>query len=470
MDPERAATRRGRHTRLWFDLHSWFGIVTGLLLFVICWSGTFATVAHEIDWLLNPAQRVEPAGPPAAITEVHELVRAAYPQAAVEAIYPPLYDRFAYNVLIVTANEQRRHVYVDPYRLAITGDAPFLNVQRYLRDLHRRLFVGGPGLYLVCLMSIPLLASLVTSVLFYRGWWRKFFSFRPGRNLRGWISNLHSWLGLWTLWFVLVIGITGTWYLWEALRADAMDGKFSHVDASPSAVHPLPPVEADGRERLSFEALLAAARAVRPELDIGYLYTDRNGYFYVTGQAGHLLVRHRANNVFVDAYSGEVIYSQAASGLSPYWRWSDTADPLHFGDFGGLISKGIWFVFGLVLSFLSISGAWLFARRLARNRRYRRKARTTLAATGVAAALVSIAAPLPLAFLDRVGPTVAGTARPAELLPGVWLFILAWVAITILVALSWLVMLWRPLQHAGSNAAQAGSRVVQAAGDKYRTY
>ena len=311
---------------------------------------------------------------------------------------------------------------------------------------------AAPGLYLVCLMSIPLLASLVTSVLFYKGWWRRFFSFRPGRNLRGWISNLHGWLGLWTLWFVLVIGITGAWYLWERLRGDAVDGVFSHVDVSGSAVQPLPPVEGAGRRRLPFEALLAAVREARLDLDIGYLYTDRNGYFYVTGQAGHLLVRHRANKVYVNAYTGEVAYNQAASDLSPYWRWSDTADPLHFGDFGGLVSKGLWFLFGLLLSFLSVSGAWLFARRLARNRRYRGKARTTLAATGVAAMLVSITAPLPLAFLERVGPTVAGVARPAELLPGVWLFILAWVAITVLVALSWLAMLWRPMRHTGPGA------------------
>lgn len=455
MKRERGTARRhGRRTRLWFDLHSWFGVLASLLLFLVCWSGTFATLAHEIDWLLNPAQRVDPMGDPAPLERVEAVARAAYPAAAIEGIATPLYENFAYDVIIKTADGVRRHVYVDPYRLEVTGDGSFLNVQRYLRDFHRRLFAGKVGLYLVCALSIPLLFSLVTSLLFYRGWWRKFFTLPAGKNLRGWVSTLHGWLGLWALWFVLLIGLTGAWYLWEQLRVDAGDGRFVFADVSTSAVQPLPPVEAKG-ERLPFDDLLAAARAERPELAIGYLYNDRGGYFYVTGQAGHLLVRHRANKVFIDPFSGRVALSQRASDLSPYWRLSDSIDPLHFGDFGGLISKVIWFVFGLVLSFLSLSGAWLFARRLSRNRRYATKMRVALGLTAASAVLTCTVAPLPLFFLERSGAAAAGVALWEQLLPGTWAFIVGWIAMTTLTAVCWVSMLWKPMRRVAERSRPA---------------
>lgn len=440
----------GGGARLWFDWHSWLGIVTGLLLFMICWSGTFATMAHEIDWLVNPDQWVEPRGEPASLEAVHARVSGAYPDARMVAIFPPIYDNFAVDVLIETRHDQLRHVYVDPYRLEVVGSGPFLNVQRYLRDFHRRLFSGRVGFYLVCLMALPLLASLVTSLVFYRRWWARFFELKKARNLRGWMSNLHKLMGLWSLWFVLLMGITGGWYLWEAVRSQALDGIFVHTDANTIAAKPLPPLEAQGRERRPFTELMDVVRRTRPDLDIGYLYYDRNGYFYVAGQADDLLVRHRANKLFLDPYTAEAVFNQNGEDLSAYWRWSNMADPLHFGDFGGLVTKGIWLVFGLLLSFLSLSGTWLFARRVARSSRYTSKMRITFGVTLVTAVGVLVITLLPLTSLSSAGPTINGVAQPAQLLPGVTGFVGFWTLSIWGLALSWVWMLYKPMRTASA--------------------
>lgn len=203
----------GGSRRAWFDWHSWMGILVGLLLFLICWSGTLATVSHEIDWLLNPDQRVEPMGASASLAETHAAVRRVFPDFSIEAIHPGLYRSFATNVQVLTPSGQRAYVYVDPYTQEVTGSGPFLNVQRYLRDFHRRLLSGRAGFYLVCLLSIPLLASLVTGLVFYKRWWARFFELKPARNLRGWVSNLHKLLGLWSLWFVLLIAALGVMFV-----------------------------------------------------------------------------------------------------------------------------------------------------------------------------------------------------------------------------------------------------------------
>ena len=38
-----------------FTLHSWAGIVTGLLLFIVCFSGAVVVFKNEIDLWANPS-------------------------------------------------------------------------------------------------------------------------------------------------------------------------------------------------------------------------------------------------------------------------------------------------------------------------------------------------------------------------------------------------------------------------------
>ena len=47
-------TRRLNWRKLVFELHGWIGLNLGLILFVVCLSGTFATLSDEIDALIDP--------------------------------------------------------------------------------------------------------------------------------------------------------------------------------------------------------------------------------------------------------------------------------------------------------------------------------------------------------------------------------------------------------------------------------
>ena len=349
--------------RAWFRIHSFTGVVTGLLLFVICWSGAFAVLSNELDWLATPEARVQSGPERPDWGHIAAAVQAAYPEAVIHSLSAPLYRGSAMQLNVDLPGQPWVWIYADPATHEAQGARSYFNVQRFFRSFHMNLFLGRPGSYLVLALALTMLTSLLAALLFYKRWWRRFFRLPKGRAF--W-SEAHKLTGLWSIWFLLVIGATGVWYLFEYVRYDLGDGKVTYAGTGDSALKRIPaPRAAPGRPVLPLDALVERALERRPELNIRHIFLNADTVVF-QGQAGHLLVRDRANQLHLDRRTGAVLYNQTPRDYSLYWRWSDTADPLHFGDFGGLWSKGLWFLFGLLLSGLILSGVWLHVRRLAR--------------------------------------------------------------------------------------------------------
>jgi len=230
-------------------------------------------------------------------------------------------------------------------------------VQDVLRDLHRTLMLPSDvGIVLVGLFALPLLATLVTAFKIYKKWWRGFTRLpRPmrhrDREMRRYIGDLHRLAGVWSLWFIALIAATGLWYLAEKLGAGAPehDKPERIVAAPPSAV--------------ALDRMVADAHARWPGLRLRGIEID-DARVMLEGQDGTLLVRDRANRLWYDARDGQLLARQPAAALSAHQRIAEAADPLHFGNWGGLASKLVWFVFGLALTALAVTGMLICAWRI----------------------------------------------------------------------------------------------------------
>ncbi|MEQ9003801.1 MAG: PepSY-associated TM helix domain-containing protein, partial [Pseudomonadales bacterium] len=212
-----SARRRARRGRsLWWRVHQWAGLQASLYLTFVLVTGTLAVLAHEIDWLLRPAMWVAPTEVEERVSwgTVTKAVTAHAPDAQVLMLSAPLHAASAFDAVIVRDGE-RRHVYVHPRTGTVTGEGAWMSVQRFLRDAHRRLMLfqtfGGVriGIVLVCLSSVLLLLSLVTSFWVYKKWWRGYLRWPRGRDARSLTGDTHRFMGLWSLWFVVVITWTG---------------------------------------------------------------------------------------------------------------------------------------------------------------------------------------------------------------------------------------------------------------------
>jgi uncharacterized iron-regulated membrane protein len=78
-------------------------------------------------------------------------------------------------------------------------------------------------------------------------------------------------------------------------------------------------------------------------------------------------VRERANSVATDPATADVLQVLRGEELTVHQRISEMADPLHFGYFGGYWTKVPWFVFGLLMTALSVSGIAIYGLRVGRT-------------------------------------------------------------------------------------------------------
>jgi uncharacterized iron-regulated membrane protein len=335
-----------------FRWHGWLGLNLGLLLFVVCFSGTIAVFSWEIDWLVDEDLRADYET--INWTAIADGVEAQYPNHVVTFIQGPRHDGFAALAYATDPVGRSVKLWVHPETGAVQKRGSFWTVQRFFRSFHRRMFVPNPfGILWVTLFAFVLAGSAITGILFYKGWYRHLFRWR-WRDVRLFFSDGHRLAGVWSLAFATIIVATSVWYGVELVApATGFDlGEITEdelVERGPTP-KPLPLGEQVARAKAAFPGLKVkdvipgtAARAT-----------------HVRGQAAAWLVRPRANTVRIDPITGDVLSVQKATEATAYHRWSNMADPLHFGTFGGLWSQAAWFLFGLLLSSLMLSGGWLW--------------------------------------------------------------------------------------------------------------
>lgn len=362
--PARAA-KPVKTSRLWWHVHQWVGFKLSLLLGFIFFTGTLAVFSSEIDWLIHPTLRVSPASVEGS-PDWQKIVANAAREPGIKRIQylgEPTASAFAVRVAIVRDDDSLGYLHAHPATGVIQGSQGFVDAHRILRNMHRHLNLPGKyGIPIVTSLSFLMLVSLVTSFVVYKKWWRGFLRWPRGRNARTWWGDFHRLAGVWSLWFVALITLTGLWYFVESVGGDAPDMPKAEAAAFAQQV---PDIAAH------FPAALAAARAADPALDIESIRfpDEKDGTFQFEGQKSAVLVRPRANSVTVDGGTGRALLVTDGTNLNVHQRISEMADPLHFGYFGGYWTKVPWFLFGLLLTGLAVSGIVIYALRIGKELR-----------------------------------------------------------------------------------------------------
>lgn len=359
--PSNARARRP----LSYLLHSVVGLKVSLLMLFVCATGTVATVSNDLEWLYRPEVRATRGAGPVSWGTQYAAARAAYPHYVITFGTAGEEPYLATAFDATTPSGESRVIWVDPGTGRVNGESSWISLVSLTRALHYHLFTDRTGswlFYAVCALGGVLLFSAITGLIVYRKFWRGVLAWpRRDRGDRVYAGGLHKLAGLWAALFALVIGGTSVWYLAER----AMETAGVELERFPAPLD-AKSVDAHGPRRLELDALIAVAKRAMPDLEVKQIWFPiaPEDAIFIRGQARASLVRDRTNGVEIDPFTGAVIHVDRAETMRAIERWAHTADPLHFGDFGGLWTKLLWAAFGTLLCLLSWTGVSIHLHRL----------------------------------------------------------------------------------------------------------
>ncbi|MDT0633491.1 PepSY-associated TM helix domain-containing protein [Spectribacter hydrogenoxidans] len=372
-DPQTAKSDRAIRGGLWFALHRWASLPLWILLFFVCVTGTLATVSHEITWLINPDVRASQGETATHVgyDRIAGAVTERWPQAAIHSIQETE-PYLATRVSVSLPEGGHATAYVNPYSGEVQGLSQGVTFPDFMRALHGWLLVPWHngrswGYYLVGLLAMPLLLSLITAVVVDKRFWRSLYRpyIRTRLTRRIFWSDLHRVIGTWSIPFVAVIGLTGGFYFVQGVL---WDNDITILPPAPMIEREaLPVVEGGAPEQVGIDAAVAKAHEAIPGLDLRWISLPESGYHHteIYGLGDFPLHSDFSVAAYINPYSGDVGGSRDVDDMSFLMWLQGLADPLHFGDFAGLISKLIWFAFGTLLSLMIFSGMLVWHKRTA---------------------------------------------------------------------------------------------------------
>jgi uncharacterized iron-regulated membrane protein len=228
----------------------------------------------------------------------------------------------------------------------------------FLLRLHVDMFAGLPGKWLLAFMGLLFVLAIVSGTVLYLPFMRrlKFATVRQDKSTRLRWLDLHNLIGVVTLTWALVVGVTGV----ISACADLIIAAW-RTDSLSAMVEPYkhaPPLT----QRAPASDLLKIAAEAAPGMQPDFIAFPgtrfSSEYHYAVFMKGSThLTAHLLTPVLIDASTLAVT---AIAKRPWYMDAMGMSQPLHFGDYGGMPMKILWAVLdGLTLIVLG-SGVYLW--------------------------------------------------------------------------------------------------------------
>ncbi|NOE28391.1 PepSY domain-containing protein [Ruegeria sp. HKCCD6157] len=354
-----------RTFRNWlFSLHTWLGLHLSIFFTFMFLTGTVLVVGIEVESIARPEiwTTIAKEDRTASFAEIYDGIKTTHPESTVFVIekYPAPW--FADRTFGRTGWGENISFWTDPATGAVvyeTRDGGFRDI---LRDLHDTfLTTKRPIFILISATSVLLLYQIVSGLITYRRFWKGFFRWpKRAGGFRSWSGATHRLTALWAAPLLILIAITSFYFMLGGLGFEGTTPKPQPTSARDTTL----PI---GFSSDTLEQAEASAVAALPGLEplVMVLPGDPSGTFGFEGPVAGFAKTSGWGSVSVDPVTLEVLGAFTPDDTRGFARWKALMNTLHFGTWGGAVSLGLWVLSGLLATGVALTGALIFAARLA---------------------------------------------------------------------------------------------------------
>ncbi|WP_046270803.1 PepSY-associated TM helix domain-containing protein [Pseudomonas syringae] len=366
---------KSQTVRRWSIVHTWSSLICTLFLLMLAVTGLPLIFHHEIDHLLGDAPHYKQMPADTPRLDLEQLARAAEAHRPGEVMqYFGWDDEDPNGVMAITAatagtEPNSSHTFALDARTGEALEMPSANggFMMVMLRLHVDLYANLPGKLLLAFMGLLFVVAIVSGTVLYAPFMRKleFGQVRVNKSSRTRWLDLHNLIGVVTLTWALVVGVTGV----ISACADLLIASWRN-DALATMIAPYkdaPPLT----QRAPATRLLEIAESAAPGMQADFIafpgtrFSSEHHYAVFLKGNTHLTA-HLATPVLIDA---RTLHVTAVVERPWYMDALGMSQPLHFGDYGGMPMKILWAVLDVLTIIVLGSGVylWWVRRRTARS-------------------------------------------------------------------------------------------------------
>ncbi|ALM90365.1 PepSY-associated TM helix domain-containing protein [Alteromonas stellipolaris] len=341
------------------NAHSWVGVFLSVLLFLVCLSGTIAVFHLEFERWEQPHIPEFETVEDGAVEKAMDSFLAKHPEET-DHLFVVLPTSGIPR--LVVENDHAAYFADAQGNLLEKESVPFTQM---LVDLHLHLNLPHSwGMILVSALGAIICTLIVTGVIAHKRLSRDAFKLRRGGNGQQNQIDLHNRFGLWAAPFHLVIGVTGAYFGLAGIVL-VLVAQLNYGGDREAVINqvftPDPVIEAqEGKPAIG--KAIAQMETIAPENPLIFATVHEvskpEQFIEIYAQVpGRLIYGEAYRFDTAGNYLGTAGYDDGVWGKQLLWA----VYRLHFGDFAGIPSKVLYFVLGIMLTMLCVSGmeVWL---------------------------------------------------------------------------------------------------------------
>ncbi len=379
-----------RETKLLVAIHGWSGILLGLLLYAVVFTGMTAVFAEEIGtWSAGHIERTSAFERP--VDRIIRNLASRTPRKYHEGV--DMFEVGDHDLGIFFHRHETesngdlvsRGVF---YRVDRAGKIASLQhgtgeevfgprndnaLSSFLVDTHVRLHIPNPwGLLLTGILGLVMLVAAISGLLIHRHLLKDIFTLRGHANPVLVDRDRHSVAGSWSLPFAFVLAFTGSFFSFfgtigvpivamaafggdQQALSEAVFGDAAKPDPRVAAIGNFDRITTDAKRRTGeVPTFITIENFGRADAAVTTFHNPREGDI----QPMSLAYR---------GATGDFDRIKPSIGTKPSMGGTLAAimGPLHFGNFAGLLSKAVWFGLGYAMCYVTLTGLrlWLSRRR-----------------------------------------------------------------------------------------------------------